>query len=68
MFNLEQLEVQYITNKDGEKTAVILSIDSFQEILEDLEDLAVIAERRNELTVSHKDVLVELKQDDLLHN
>jgi len=68
MFNLEQLEVQYITNKDGEKTAVILSIDSFQEILEDLEDLAVIAERRNELTVSHKDVLVELKRDDLLHN
>lgn len=61
MLNLEQLEVQYITNKEGEKTAVILSIDSFQEILEDLEDLAIIAERRDEPTLSHKDTLAELK-------
>ncbi len=68
MLNLEQLEFQYITNKVGEKTGVILSLEAFQELLEDLEDLAVIAERRNEPTIPHNDLLAELKEDDLLQN
>ena len=66
MLNFEQLEFQYITDKAGEKTAVILSLEAFQELLEDLEDLAIIAERRDEPTVSHNDLLAELKEDDLL--
>jgi hypothetical protein len=34
--------------------------------MEDLEDLAVIAERRNEPTISNEDLLAELKNDGLL--
>ncbi|MGE0883818.1 MAG: hypothetical protein AB7P14_09760 [Blastocatellales bacterium] len=66
MVDLKQLEVQYVTNQTGEKTAVILSWASFRELIEDLEDLAMAAERRDEPTISHNELLNELKQDGLL--
>jgi len=53
----------YITNDEGEKLSVVLSIDEFQEILEDYEDLAMVAERKDEKATSHEDFLEELKQD-----
>ena len=31
---IKDLQVQYITNPDGEKTAVVLPLDVFQELLE----------------------------------
>lgn len=66
MLNLEQLKLQFITNQNGEKTAVILPIEEFQELLEDLQDLAIVAERREESTISHHELLAELKQDGLI--
>ncbi|HEY9283844.1 MAG TPA: hypothetical protein VIP46_10355 [Pyrinomonadaceae bacterium] len=67
MLDLKKIEaaVQYVTNQNGEKTAVIIPYDEFQELLEDLEDLAALAERRDEPTVSHGEVLAELKRDGL---
>jgi hypothetical protein len=64
--DLKQLNPQYITNERGEKTAVILPINTFEELLEDMVDLAVIAERRDEPTISHKQLIEELKQDGLI--
>ena len=66
MINTEDLALNYITNQSGEKTAVILPIEQFEELLEDIEDLAIVAERRDEPTTSHIDLIAELKQDDLL--
>jgi hypothetical protein len=66
MLDLKQLEVQYVTNQSGQKTAVILPITEFQELIEDIEDLAAVAERRDEPTVSHEDLIVELKRDGLI--
>lgn len=66
MLDLKQLEVQYVTNQTGEKTAVILPIAEFQELMEDIEDLAAVAERREEPTISHEDLMVELKRDGLI--
>lgn len=66
MLDLKQLEVQYVTNQTGEKTAVILPIAEFQELIEDIEDLAAVAERREEPTVSHEDLIAELKRDGLI--
>jgi len=60
------LHPQYITNDAGERISVILSIQEFQELLEDLEDLAVVAERRNEPTISHLQLVSELKKDGLI--
>jgi hypothetical protein len=49
-----------------DKTAVILSIEEFQELMEDIEDLAAVAGRREEPTISHEQLLAELKEDGLL--
>ena len=51
---------QYITDADGQKLSVILPIADYLELLEDLEDLATIAERRNESTIPLENVLTEL--------
>ena len=61
MLNLNEIELQYVTNQAGERTAVLLPIGEFQELMEDIEDLAAIAERREEPTVSHDELLAELR-------
>jgi PHD/YefM family antitoxin component YafN of YafNO toxin-antitoxin module len=66
MLDIKQLEVQYVTNQTGEKTAVIVPIAEFEGLMEDIEDLAAVAERRGEPTVSHDDLIVELKRDGLI--
>ncbi len=65
---MKQDDFQYVTNQAGEKTAVILPIGEFQELLEDLRDLAAVAERRAEPTISHEELLAELKRDGILHD
>jgi hypothetical protein len=42
---------QFITNADGEKISVILPLADYQELLDNLEDLAAIAERKDEVTI-----------------
>lgn len=66
MLDIKHLELQYVTNDAGDKTAVIMPIGQFQELIEDIEDLASAAERRDEPTVSHKDLIAELKRDGLI--
>jgi len=58
-------ECQSGKHVSGEKTAVILPIEEFQEILEDIEDLAIVAQRREEPTISYDALVAELKQDRL---
>ena len=55
--------VKYITDDRGERTAVVLPILDYQKLIEDLEDLAVIAERRGEPTIPHEQFVSELKRD-----
>ena len=45
--------VQFLTNEKGEKTAVVLPVADYEKLLEDLDDLSVIAERRDEETIPH---------------
>lgn len=60
------MSTQYVTNDTGKKTAVLLPIEQYERLLEDLEDLAAVAERRNEPTISHEDLVAELKRNGLL--
>lgn len=43
---------QYLVDASGKKTGVILSLKRYQQLLEDIHDLAVVAERRDEGTIS----------------
>lgn len=61
----DSLHPQFITDSAGRKTAVILPIAEFQELLEDFDDLAAVAERRDEPAVRHEDLVAALKSDGL---
>jgi hypothetical protein len=45
---------------NGEKTAVILTLADYEDLMEDLEDLAAIAERKDEPSIPFESVLNEL--------
>ncbi len=57
---------KFITDDRGKKKAVILDIKFYEEILEDLEDLRLLAERRDEATSSLQEVEARLKARGLL--
>jgi len=54
------LSVEYVVNQSGERVAAVVPVEEFQELLEDLEDLAAVAGRRDEPTVSHRELLGEI--------
>jgi hypothetical protein len=58
--------VQYLTNDRGERTAVVLPVSEYEKLLEDLADLAVVAERREEPSVPHAQFVAELKRDGIV--
>ena len=60
------LQEQYVVDGKGQKTAVILSIEKYEELLEDLHDLSIIAERRDDPTIAFEHLKKELKEDGLL--
>ena len=43
---------KYIINEKGEKTAAILPIKKYEKLVEDLHDLAIVAERRDESIIT----------------
>ena len=43
---------QYVVDANGKKTGVILSLRHYQQLMQDLHDLAVVAERRAEKPIS----------------
>ena len=43
---MARAQAKYIADEKGEKSAVILPIDEYNELPEDIHDLAVIAERK----------------------
>ncbi len=51
---------QYVHDADGKRIAVILPLEQYEQLLEDLNDLAVVAERRDEAPVS----LEEMKRSE----
>ena len=60
------LHTQYIVDETNQKQSVILPLLEFETLMEDIEDLAAVAERREEPSVAHDELLVELKKNGLL--
>jgi len=57
---------RFIVDEKGNRVSVVLPVDEYEELLEDLHDLAVVAERRREPTVSHSALKRRLKAGGLL--
>ena len=62
MIDAQSLSPDFVTDENGTRKAVILSFEDYEELLEDLDDLAVVAERQSEETISHADLERELER------
>ena len=60
------MDTQFIVDESGIKRAIILPMEYYEELLEDIHDLAVIAERKDEPTISFEDLKKRLKADGLI--
>lgn len=60
------LQEQYVVDAKGKKTAVVLSLKRYERLLEDLHDLAAVAERRDEKAVGMTEMVRRLKRAGLL--
>ena len=63
---ISELKGQYVVDAEGKKTGVLLSFEQFQRLIDDLHDLAVIAERRDEEPISMEEMKRRLEEDGLL--
>lgn len=61
-----RMTTQYLTDERGEKVAVVIPIADYDALMEDVADLACIAERRDEERVSLEEVKKQLAADGLL--
>lgn len=57
---------QFVVDRNGHRTSVLLSIEEYETLLEDLGDLVVVAEQRAEPVSDHAEVVSRLKADGLL--
>jgi len=60
------VQEQFVVDAKGNKTGVILSMKRYQKLMEDLHDLAVVAERRVEKPVGLEEMKRRLKNDGVL--
>ena len=63
---MDKLHEQFIVDNSGKKIAVVLPLENYKELLEDLHDLAIIAERKDETTISFDELKKGLKKDGLI--
>ncbi|MBT9142282.1 MAG: hypothetical protein DDT29_00676 [Dehalococcoidia bacterium] len=61
-----KFQERYIVDEKGQKTAVVLPVEEYEELLEDLHDLAIIAERRDEPIIAFEELKKRLKENGLL--
>lgn len=55
-------KIKFLVDEKGRKHSVLLPIGEYRELLEDLADLAVIAERKDEPAESLEDVRQRLQE------
>ena len=60
------LKEQFVVDAKGKKTGVILPLDRYQKLIEDLHDLAIVAERRTEKSISLDEMKHRLKKHGIL--
>ena len=60
---MASLQEQFVIDAKGRKTGVILSLRRYQKLMEDLHDLAIVAERRSEEPIPLQEMKRRLRQD-----
>jgi len=53
---------RFLVDSKGKRSAVVLPVKDYEQLLEDLHDLAVVAERRNETPIDVAEIKRRLKR------
>lgn len=61
-----KIKQKFVVDGAGHKREVVVSCRDYERLMEDLHDLAIIAERKDEETIGHEEMLKRLKKDGLL--
>jgi len=56
--------IQFVTDETGKRTAVLLSLDEWGEIWEDLYDILVCEARKNEPAVPWEELKAEMEREE----
>ena len=64
--SVERREDGFVLDSRGRKTGVILSLRRYARLMEDLHDLAIVAERRAEKAIPLAEMERRLKRDGVL--
>ncbi len=60
------MTTQFLTDDRGQKVAVVIPIADYESLMEDVADLAAVAERRDDDRISLKELKEQLTADGLL--
>ncbi len=63
---MDAVKDRYVIDKKGRKKGVLLSLRRYSRLMEDLHDLAVVAERRDEPSLSYEEVKKRLRKRGLV--
>lgn len=58
---MKSAETEYLVDNRGKKKAVVVPLAEYRRMMEDLHDLAVVAERRKEGTISLEEMRRRLR-------
>ena len=62
---MSELKEKYVVDIKGKKTAVILTFKRYEQLMEDLHDLALVAERRKEEPISIEEMKKRFRKENL---
>ena len=60
------MTTQFLTDDRGQKVAVVIPIADYESLMEDVADLAAVADRRDDDRISLKELKEQLTADGLL--
>ena len=60
---IEKPNVHFITDQKGHKEFVVIALDDYETLLEDMQDLALMASRKDDEYVGFDDVKKRLKKN-----
>ena len=63
MGKIREPEASYVVDRKGKRKAVLMSVDEYERLMEDIADLSAIAARKKEKTVSWAQVKRRLRRD-----
>jgi hypothetical protein len=63
---MSAIQERFVVDPKGRKTGVIIPLARYRKLMEDLHDLAVVAERRDEKAIPFEELKRRLKRNGLL--